>query len=114
MHEVTESKAARCCANSVLAAVLSLALAVWLTAASGCGARDHISDDYGERTRALFSKQWVHRVAAEEPPQGLDSEESSIIQATYREDLGGGTCGKKQDDSARVLLLQEEVRRDEL
>jgi hypothetical protein len=75
----------------------------------GCASREHIRPDHGEKTRAFLAKQRVHPEAAREHPRGLDSEESAIIHATYRKNLGGTSKTDKKSPS-RVLIVEDDKR----
>ena len=88
-----------------LAALLLLTAAVALL--GGCPSREHMRDDYGQKTRAFFAAQHVYADAARDQPTGLDSEESALIHGTYRKNLGGQAKGEKKDSSARVLIVEE-------
>ena len=72
--------------------------------AGACVNREHIRDDFGIKARAFLQKQHVHAEAAMDAPTGLDSEEASLIQGTYRKDLGGGTTVDKSSD---VMILEQ-------
>lgn len=73
-------------------------------AAIGCADREHIRDDFGAKARTFFLRQRVHETAAVDSPTGLDSEEASLIQARYRDSLGGGNAST--DDSEQVMVLE--------
>jgi hypothetical protein len=68
-----------------------------------------MSPVYGEKSRNFLSKQKVYEEAEKDPPLGLDSEESAIIQGTYRQNMGG-SVEESKDSSAKVLLVQEEKK----
>jgi len=74
---------------------------------AGCASREHIRPDHGKQTRAYFAKQRVHPRAASDRPQGLDSEESSLIYANYRENLRGSGKAEAKDSPSRVLVVEE-------
>lgn len=76
-------------------------LAVSLLA--GCGPREHIREDFGRIFRQAFAQQRVWPEAATGNPLGLDSEEASVIHATYRNNLSGGKGAGGGDQ--KVLLL---------
>jgi hypothetical protein len=86
--------------------LLLIVAAGWLL---GCGDRSHMSDGYGRSSRAFFAKQHVYAQASTGAPVGLDSEESSMIQARYKKTISGGSgSGSGQaEESSRVLLLQD-------
>ena len=84
-----------------------LGLILLATALLAACDREHMSDNYGKQSREFFARQHVHAKAAEGSPKGLDSEESSLIQASYRESLGGQTQNNTTAASSNVLMLQE-------
>jgi len=65
-----------------------------------------MSDDYGRQTRRFFALQRVNSQAASGSPSGLDSEESALIQGTYKQSMGQQQ-NARQDAASRVMLLQE-------
>ena len=71
----------------------------------GCANREHIRDDFGERTRAFLGKQRVYPTAAADSPGGLDSEEAALIHGAYRESMGGNNAPVQK--SERVLVLEQ-------
>ena len=74
---------------------------------AGCASREHMRPDHGQRNRAYFARQQVYPTAAAERPQGLDSEESSIIYSNYRENLRGEGAAQEKETPSRVLLVEE-------
>lgn len=72
----------------------------------GCASREHMSEHQGEQTRRFFALQRVNQRAAQGSPGGLDSEESALIQATYKDTLGHER-NARSDGASRVMLLQE-------
>ena len=70
-----------------------------------CANREHIRDDFGLKARTFLQKQHVHAEAAIDAPTGLDSEEASLIQGTYRKDMGGGEG--KGDESSDVMIIEK-------
>ncbi|MGD8860487.1 MAG: hypothetical protein PVI30_10795 [Myxococcales bacterium] len=74
--------------------------------ASGCANREHIRDDFGERTHKWYGAQRAHATATAEPPSGLDSEEAAMIHGQYRKDLGGGEADVSEKQ--QVLILNEQ------
>jgi hypothetical protein len=72
----------------------------------GCANREHIRDDFGERTRMFLAKQRVYPTAAVDSPGGLDSEEASLIHGAYRKSMGGASS-KPVQKSERVLVLEQ-------
>lgn len=91
-------------ANCLLGALICLLLALLM---AGCPSREHIRPDYGQKTRAYFAKQQVYPRAATDRPQGLDSEESSLIYANYRQNLRGKGKAETGSSPSRVLVVEE-------
>ena len=81
--------------------------AIALLALAGCANREHMSEDYGRKTRTFFARQHVNQTPAQGSPAGLDSEEAALIQASYRESLGAPKAASPSDSTSRVLLLEE-------
>ena len=73
--------------------------------AGACANREHMREDFGERTREFKTRQRVHPDAAKGSPTGLDSEEAAMIHRGYRGAMGGGTT--KQGGADRVLVLED-------
>lgn len=69
--------------------------------------RQHLSDNYGRRSREFFSRQHVYSDATAGSPHGLDSEEAALIQANYRVTLGADERNASPSEASQVLLLQE-------
>jgi hypothetical protein len=90
--------------NCLLGSLVCLLLALLV---AGCPSREHIRPDYGQRTRGYFARQRVHPQAASDRPKGLDSEESSIIYANYRENLKGEGAVAPREAPSRVLVVEE-------
>jgi hypothetical protein len=90
--------------NCLLGSLACLLLALLI---AGCPSREHIRPDFGQKTRANFAKQQVFPRAAPDRPQGLDSEESSIIYANYRENLKGEGAEEPKEAPSRVLVVEE-------
>jgi hypothetical protein len=88
----------------VALAVLSAALL------GGCPSREHIREDYGQKTRGFFAAQHVHEDADTDQPTGLDSEEAAAIHGRYRKDIGGTARDLSQDSPSRVLIVQEDEK----
>lgn len=80
---------------------------VWLLLVAGCASREHMSEDYGRKSRVFFARQHVHNAPATGSPAGLDSEEAALIQASYRESLGAPPAPAANASSSRVLVLEE-------
>jgi hypothetical protein len=77
-------------------------------ALGACASREHMSDGYARNSRAFFAKQHVYARAAKGSPVGLVSEESALIQGSYRKSLTKSTDDStNKDSSSRVLLLRE-------
>lgn len=72
---------------------------------TGCD-RERMADTYGRSSREFFARQHVYAQSTQGSPQGLDSEESALIQSRYRQSLGDES---RQDGeaSSKVLLLPE-------
>lgn len=87
---------------SAAAASLTFGLA-W-----GCGGGAHLSDDFGQRSRAAFRAQQVEPQpkAEDQAPAGLDSEEASIIHGQYRKSMGA-TGRTAPQGEPRVLVVEE-------
>ena len=66
----------------------SIAVAALVAGLSPACHGEHLHPTYARQTRAFFSRQHVHAAAAEGAPNGLDSEESALIKASYRRNLG--------------------------
>jgi hypothetical protein len=73
---------------------------------AGCHS-EHLGPNYGVRTRAFFAKQRVHPTAARDNPSGLDSEESALIHASYRKNMGGKGTAEPKESPSRVLIVEE-------
>jgi hypothetical protein len=73
----------------------------------GCGPREHIRPDHGQKTKAFLAKQHVYTQAAPDRPQGLDSEESSIIYANYKANMKSGCKSGAEESKSRVLIVDE-------
>lgn len=88
-----------------------VALLMLASTSAACGSREHMSDDYGRKSRVFFAKQHVHADSSTGSPAGLDSEEASLIQGSYRRNVGGAAAqtGPK-DPTSRVLLLEDSDR----
>jgi len=76
-----------------------------LLGASACADREHLSDDFGQHSRAFHRKQRVYAQAAQGGPTGLDSEESAAVLKSYRSGLSGGKGASSKDGGQRVLVL---------
>lgn len=72
---------------------------------AACGSRQQMSENQGVQTRKFFMKQRVNAIAAQGSPGGLDSEESALIQGSYKESMG--KAQPSQDSQSRVLLLKD-------
>jgi hypothetical protein len=79
---------------------------VLFSVCAACGGREHLSDNYGQQSRRFFMKQRVNAIAAQGSPGGLDSEESALIQASYKHELGKEQP-QSQEGQSRVLLLKD-------
>ena len=73
---------------------------------AACSSREHMSDNYGRQSRTMFDRQHVSVNAAQGSPGGLDSEESHLIQSSYKESFGGAKRSEP-DAASRVMLLRE-------
>jgi hypothetical protein len=71
---------------------------------AGCGAREHISPNHGDKYHQAFQKQRVHQEPAKGAPSGLEAEEASAINRTYRKSMGAPD--EKQSEATQVLMLQ--------
>jgi hypothetical protein len=88
--------------------IASVAIVVWAALAlAACANREHMSEDYGRKSRVFFARQHVHDKATAGSPSGLDSEEAALIQASYRESLGAEQASPSASSSSRVLLIEE-------
>ena len=87
------------CRSALLAGVALLLVA-------GCHS-EHLAPNFGVKTRTFFAKQRVYPAAAESNPSGLDSEESALIHASYRKDMGGSGKAEPKESPSRVLIVQE-------
>ena len=87
--------------------VLAKLLLCSLLLLGACANREQMSDDYGHKSRVFFAKQHAFAQASSGAPEGLDSEESALIQANYRKSLAGSEAPPDKNSSSRVLLLQE-------
>lgn len=85
-----------------------LAIVVWIVLGlAGCANREHMSEDYGRKSRVFFARQHVHDKATAGSPSGLDSEEAALIQTSYRESLGAEQASPSENSNSRVLLIEE-------
>lgn len=75
-----------------------------LCLASACANREHIRDDFGVKSRTFLQRQHVHAEASTDSPTGLNSEEAALIQASYRESMGGGAAPAEDD---QVLVIEK-------
>jgi hypothetical protein len=90
-------------ARRVVAGVLAFA---GLALSSGCGPRDHLRADHGQATHEFFTRQRVWKTAADQRPEGLDSEEATLIHSRYRASLGNDNA-PQPTEPARVLLIED-------
>ncbi|MFT3926086.1 MAG: hypothetical protein QM778_26315 [Myxococcales bacterium] len=88
----------------LISCALAASCGAWL---AGCQ-REHMSDNYGRRSREFNARQHVYAEASQGSPRGLDSEEASLIHQSYRESLGAEEQSAPAPEPSKVLLLQDD------
>jgi hypothetical protein len=70
---------------------------------AGCGAREHMGPNYGDKYHQAFQRQRVFQDPAKGAPSGLEAEEASAINRTYRKSMG---AEERKNEATQVLMVQ--------